>query len=114
MYARVTTFQIDALLIDPDRALERFKAAVLPELRKQTGFRGILVLETPDAAGMLVSLWETESDAQKGIETGYYDEQVAQFVMFMKQPPGRDHYEVVYSEGEIASGGPLAPGDRRG
>jgi len=114
MYARVTTFQIDPLLIDPDQALERFKAVVLPELHKQPGFRGILVLETPEAAGMLVSLWESEADAQKGLETGYYDEQIAQFVMFMKQPPGRDHYEVVYSEGDIASGSTPVSGDGNG
>jgi heme-degrading monooxygenase HmoA len=113
MYARVTTFEIDSLQIDPAQALERFEAVVLPVLHQQPGFKGLLVLETPAATGMLVSLWDTEADAQKGIETGYYDEQVAQFVMFMKQPPGRDHYEVVYSEGEIAAPAG-ASGDRHG
>jgi heme-degrading monooxygenase HmoA len=99
MYARVTSFEIDPLRIDPDAALERFKAVVLPDLRRQPGFRGLYVLETPEAKGLLLSFWDSEEAAQRGIETGYYDEQVSKLVMFMKQPPGRDHYEVLYKEG---------------
>jgi heme-degrading monooxygenase HmoA len=54
-----------------------------------------------------VSLWETEEAARTGLESGYYDEQVAKFVMFTKQPPGREQYEVVFTEraGEAAAAG---------
>jgi quinol monooxygenase YgiN len=99
MYARVTSFEIDTLRIDADAALERFKEVVLPEVRKQPGFRGVTVLETPEAKGLLISMWDSEEAAERGVETGYYDEQVSKFVMFMRQPPGRDHYEVLLTEG---------------
>jgi heme-degrading monooxygenase HmoA len=98
MFARTTLFEIDTLRVSLDDALDLFKQLVLPVLQQQHGYRGILVMRTPEGKGMLVSLWETEQDAEAGIESGYYDEQVAKFLMFTRQPPGRDHYEVVYDE----------------
>jgi hypothetical protein len=98
MYARVTQFEIDTLRIGLDEALERFKEAVLPAVRQVAGYRGVLVMRTPEGKGLLVSLWDTPGAAQSGVESGYYDEQVAKFLMFVRQPPGRDHYEVVFSE----------------
>jgi heme-degrading monooxygenase HmoA len=101
MFARVTTFEIDTLRIDIDQALERFKQLVLPELRKQPGFDGLQVLTTPEGRGLLLSFWQTAECAASGVESGYYGEQVSKFVMFFKQPPGREHYEVVFSEGAL-------------
>lgn len=101
MYARVTQFEIDTLRIGLDEALERFKELILPEVRKLPGYRGVLVMRTPEGKGVLVSLWSTPEAAQGGVESGYYDEQVAKFLMFVKQPPGRDHYEVVFSEEKV-------------
>jgi hypothetical protein len=101
MFARVTTFEIDTLRISVDRALDRFKEAILPEVRKRPGYSGILVMRTPEGKGMVVSLWNSVEAAQQGIETGYYDEQIAKFVMLVKQPPGRDHYEVVFTEEKV-------------
>ena len=34
------------------------------------------------------------------MESGYYEEQISKFLMFTRQPPGRDHYEVVFAEGD--------------
>jgi heme-degrading monooxygenase HmoA len=101
MYARVTQFEIDTLRISLDEALERFKGAILPAVREVPGYRGVFVMRTPEGKGLLVSLWDTPEAAQKGVESGYYDEQVAKFLMFVKQPPGRDHYEVVFSEERV-------------
>ena len=106
MFARTTTFEIDTLRIGLAEALARFKELVLPELRKQPGFRGLFVLETPEGRGLLLSLWDSEEAAKVSVETGYYQEQVAKFVMFMRQPPGREHYEVVYSEGVASEASP--------
>jgi hypothetical protein len=41
-----------------------------------------------------------------GIETGLYDEQVRSMVTFLRQPPGREHYEVSFFElsDEIVTG----------
>jgi heme-degrading monooxygenase HmoA len=100
MFARVTTFEIDTLRIDVGQALQRFKELVLPELRKQPGFEGLLVLDTPEGRGLLLSFWESEVSAKAGVESGYYIRQVSKFVMFVKESPGREHYEVVYSEGK--------------
>jgi hypothetical protein len=103
MFARVTTFEIDTLRISVDEALERFKETILPEICKMPGYRGVLVMRTPEGKGLVVSLWGTAEAAQKGVESGYYDEQIAKFVMVVKQPPGRDHYEVVFSEEKVAA-----------
>lgn len=101
MYARVTQFEIDTLRISLDEALERFKGTILPEVRKVPGYRGVFVMRTPEGKGVVVSLWATAEAAQTGVESGYYDEQIAKFVMVTKQPPGRDHYEVVFSEEKV-------------
>jgi heme-degrading monooxygenase HmoA len=99
MFARVTTFEVDTVRVDVSEALERFKELVLPELRKQPGFKGLQVLTTPEGKGMLLSFWESEASAMSGVQNGFYNEQVSKLMMFIKQPPGREHYEVIYSEG---------------
>jgi hypothetical protein len=107
MYARITQFEIDTLRISLDDALKRFQELILNELRRQPGYEGVFVMRTPEGKGMLMSLWATEETARAGLESGYYDEQIAKFVMFTKQPPGRDHYQVVFAEeiGEPAKAG---------
>jgi heme-degrading monooxygenase HmoA len=103
MFARITQFEIDTVRISLREALQRFKETILPEVRKQPGYLGVYVLQTPEGKGLLVSLWDSEEAAQAGVESGYYDEQVAKFLMFTRQAPGRDHYEVVLAE-EVSAG----------
>lgn len=98
MYARVTSFEVDTVRIDLDSAVERFKETILPAAREQSGYEGVLVLTTPEGKGLLISFWTGEEDAARGIQSGYYDEQVAGFVTLLRQPPGRDHYEVKFRE----------------
>lgn len=98
MYARVTLFEIDTVRIGLDDALERFRDGVLPELQKQAGYRGVYVLRTSEGKGVLMSLWENEAEAEAGIASGDYDEQVAKLLTVLRQPPGRDHYEVVLTD----------------
>jgi heme-degrading monooxygenase HmoA len=99
MFARVTTFEVDTVRTGIGEALGRFKELVLPELRRQPGFQGLQVLTTPEGKGMLLSFWDSEASAMSGVQSGFYNEQVSKLVMFIKQPPGREHYEVIYSEG---------------
>lgn len=112
MFARTTLFEIDTLRISLDDALKRFREKVVPRLEAMPACRGVLVLETPDGRGMLVTFWESAEAADQTVETGFYDEQVAEFLMFLKQPPGREHYEVALFEmnGKAGAGGfsPLA------
>jgi hypothetical protein len=98
MFARTTQFEIDTLRIGLDEALARFQELVLAELRTQPGYEGVFVMRTPEGKGMLISLWATKEAAQASVESGFYDEQVAKFVMFTREPPGRGHYEVVFAE----------------
>jgi heme-degrading monooxygenase HmoA len=103
MHARATQFEIDTVRVGLDEALEMFKELVLPALHAQPGYKGLYVMRTPEGQGLLLSLWETEAAARAGVESGYYDEQVSKFVMFTRQTPGRESYEVVYSEVPVGS-----------
>lgn len=98
MQARVTLFEIDALRVSLDEALQVFKERVLPRLRQQPGCEGVMALETPEGKGMLLSFWSSAEAADEAVRSGFYDEQVAEFTMFLRQPPDRQHYEVVFQE----------------
>lgn len=98
MYARVTLFELDTLRLPLEGALERFRALVAPELRRQPGYAGVYALSTPEGKGLLLTLWDSEAAAAAGEATGFYDEQVAKFLLLLREPPGRDHYEVIYAD----------------
>ncbi|UCC59343.1 MAG: antibiotic biosynthesis monooxygenase [Dehalococcoidia bacterium] len=100
MYARVTPFEIDTLRISLDEALEQFEALIVPEARKQEGYKGMYVMRTPEGKGLIMSLWSSEEAATAGVTSGYYDEQVAKFVTVFRAPPGREGYEVVFAEAQ--------------
>lgn len=104
MYARITQFEIDAVQISVPAALERFRSAVLPELRTQQGYRGLYVLTTPEGRGMLISFWDTAEAEEAGRASGYYSEQIGKFTTFYRQPPGRDLFEVTYMDAPAATG----------
>jgi heme-degrading monooxygenase HmoA len=98
MVARVTLFDMDLTNVGVEQALERYKALVLPDLRLQPGYQGLYVLLNPEGKGLLMTLWDSEEAADAGIKSGYYDRQVAKLITLFKEPPGREHYQVVYSE----------------
>lgn len=98
MQARVTLFEIDTLRISRDDALQLFKERVLPRLRAHPECEGVMALETPEGKGMLISFWTTAEAADEALKSGFYDEQVSEFTMFLRQPPDRQHYEVVLQE----------------
>jgi hypothetical protein len=62
-------------------------------------------MRTPEGKGLVLTLWATQEAATAGIESGYYAEQLAQFVTFMRQPPGREQYEVIRAEAPDAVAG---------
>ena len=96
MYSRVTLLEIDTLRTTVAEATELFKAHVLPELREQDGFEGVVILATPEGKGMIVSVWETEeaAAAAAGFAAGALEEHMALF----RAPPGREYYEVAFVE----------------
>ena len=98
MFARVTLFEIDTLRMSLDNALEQFKELIVPEARKQEGYQGMYVMRTSEGKGLIMSLWASEEAAVTGVTSGYYDEQVAKFMTVFRTPPGREHYEVIFTD----------------
>ncbi len=98
MFARTTQFEIDTLRIGREAALEQFKERILPAMRGQEGYEGAYAFLTEEGRGMVVTFWATEAAAQVGVESGYYDEQIAKFISFFRAPAGREQYEVVFAE----------------
>ncbi|MFC1924827.1 antibiotic biosynthesis monooxygenase family protein [Chloroflexota bacterium] len=98
MFARVTLYEIDTLRISTGKALEQFKEAIVPAAKKQEGYEGLYVLGTSEGKGLIMSLWNSEDAAIAGVESGYYDEQIAKFLCVFRASPGRDHYEVLFAD----------------
>lgn len=98
MFARITLFEIDTLRTSLDAAVDSFKELVVPEARKQEGYEGMYVMTTPEGKGLIMSLWASEESVKAGEASGYYAEQIAKFVTLFRTPPGREHYEVAFSE----------------
>jgi len=96
MYSRVTLLEIDTLRVDMDDAVRLFKDDVLPRLREQEGYEGVVVLTTPEGKGMIISVWATEEAAEAA--GSFASGQLEQYMMLFKAPPGREHYEVAFAE----------------
>ena len=96
MYSRVTLLEIDLLRTGIDEALGLFTEHVLPGLREQEGYEGVLVLTTPEGRGMIVSFWETESDANAA--SAFATGALERYLMLFSAPPGREHYEVAFAD----------------
>ena len=98
MYSRVTLLEIDTLRATVGDAVELFRERVLPGLREQEGYEGIIALLTPEGRGLLLSLWSTEEAAEAASPTGFYAEQLEKYMTLFKAPPGRERYRVAFAE----------------
>lgn len=98
MFARLTQLEIDTLRLDTDSAVRLFEREVLPALRQQPGYAGVLVLATPEGAGTLVSFWETAEAAEATGGSGFYPEVLERYMTIFRSPPGRGRYEVALAE----------------
>ncbi len=98
MFARLTQLEIDTLRIDTDSAVQVFRSEVLPELRQQPGYAGVLVLATPEGLGAIVSFWDSAEHAEASGSTGFYAEVLERYVTIFRSPPGRGRYEVALAE----------------
>ena len=96
MYSRVTLLEIDTLRTTVDEAVELFDEEVLPALREQEGYEGVVVLANPDGKAMLVSVWETEADAIAS--ASFASGTLERFVTLFRAAPGREQYEVRLAE----------------
>jgi hypothetical protein len=96
MYSRVTLLEIDTLRTTIPAAVELFEEMVLPGLREQEGYEGVVVLANPDGKAMLVSVWEDEEAAQAS--AGFAGHALEDFATMFRSPPGREGYGVVFAE----------------
>jgi len=87
-----------------DTALDKFKELVAPAMRDQDGYQGAYLLATQEGKGLLLTFWESAEAAQSGVESGYYDEQVAKLMTVFRSPPGREQYQVLLAEPSGAAG----------
>jgi heme-degrading monooxygenase HmoA len=71
MVARVTLAEVDVVRNDIDDAVDRFRTSVVPALREQDGFEGVYVLTTPAGKAVVMTFWESEQDAERGLASGY-------------------------------------------
>jgi heme-degrading monooxygenase HmoA len=81
MYARVTKIGFP-----PNMKAEVVAVAqgLTPILQKKRGFKGLQVLTDPDAGeGIMISLWETEADAEASEESSSYIGQVSMMSSFL-------------------------------
>jgi heme-degrading monooxygenase HmoA len=98
MHARVTLLEIDTVRGTVAAAVDLFEREVLPELRAQHGYRGVFVLTTPEGKAALVSLWDTEEQADAWAPAGFYAETLERYVTLFAAPPGRERYEVLVAD----------------
>jgi hypothetical protein len=98
MYARMTLVDIDIVRTDMQSALALYKENVLPGLRDQAGYAGVIVMSTHEGRGAVLSLWDTAEAAEANADDGFYSEALERFVTIFKSPPGRERYEVVFAE----------------
>ena len=103
MFARLTLLEIDTVRTDVDSALEIFRREVVPSLKKQPGYLGVLAMSTPFGAGAVLSFWDSAEAAESGGITGFYPEVLEQYMTIFKAPPGREHYEVAFADLPIAA-----------
>jgi hypothetical protein len=96
MYSRVTLLEIDTLRTTIPAAVELFEDRVLPHLREQEGYEGVVVLANPDGKAMLMSVWEDEDAALAS--AAFASHALEDFATMFRAPPGREGYDVVLAE----------------
>ncbi len=78
MYARVTTLhlKIEKRL----EAIDIFENSILPEAKKQKGFRGASFFVNRNAGKFVsITVWENMEAAVENQKTGYYQRQIDKF-----------------------------------
>lgn len=93
MFARMTIIQVEPEKIDD--AVEIYRKSVVPEAKKQKGYRGACLLIDPKSGKCIsVTFWRTEKDAIANEESLYYQEQLVKFLNLLAGPMIREGYEV--------------------
>jgi heme-degrading monooxygenase HmoA len=92
MYARVTNIRFPP---EMKAEVSSVVQGLAPILRRQRGFEGLQVLSNPRTGeGIIVTVWETESDAETSEATSSYIGQMSMMSSFLHEPLVSKTYEV--------------------
>lgn len=93
MFARMTILQV--VPENSDDAIKLFRRSVVPEAKKQKGYRGACLLtDAKSGKAIVVTFWRREADAAANEESRYYQEQLVKFLQYFSGPPIREGYAV--------------------
>jgi heme-degrading monooxygenase HmoA len=93
MFARMTVLQVRS--DSSESAIKLFRRSVVPEARKQKGYRGACLLTDPVAGkAIAVTFWRSEKDALSNEASRFYQEQLVKFLQYFSGPPIREGYTV--------------------
>jgi len=96
-FARVTVTRTKLDKINESTSL--YRESVVPDAKKQKGFRGIMLLSDPETGkGLSIAIWDSEADALANEQSGYYKAQVGKFADFFAAKPVREGYSVKVRE----------------
>ena len=92
MYARVTNIRFPP---EMKAEVSSVVQGLAPILRRQRGFEGLQVLTDPSTGeGIIVTMWETESDVETSEATSSYIGQMSMMSSFLHEPLVPKTYEV--------------------
>src|SRR5579871_5140050 len=77
-----------------DEALQVYRESILPALKQQPGFNGVIALMShPTDAAPSITLWETEADLQTGATSGHLQDQLAKVAPYLASAPAVETFE---------------------
>jgi heme-degrading monooxygenase HmoA len=92
MYARVTNIRFPSNMKAEVVAVAQ---GLAPVLENQRGFKGLQVLTDPNSSeGIIISLWETEAEAEASEVSSSYIGQMSMMSSFLHEPLVPKTYEV--------------------
>jgi heme-degrading monooxygenase HmoA len=82
-----------------DEGLGIWHSRVVPSLKQQRGFKGlVLLLNREENRGMSVLLWQSEADLQAAMDTDFAARMQELLQPVLAGPPERGKYEVIIHE----------------
>ena len=96
-FARVTVTQIKPAKLS--ESVKIYSESVVPDAKKQKGFRGIFLLsDFKTGEGLSIAIWDSEADAIANEQSGYYKAQTDKFKNLFTAKPIREGYTVTVQE----------------
>ena len=93
MFARLLKIQLKVDLID--EAVRLFKTNVVPQCKKQKGFKGAYFMtDQKTGEGVVITLWTSEKAMLANERSHFFLEQVTKFLGFYTKAPIREAFEV--------------------